>query len=44
MQDSVMYWADGSEMSGLQMLEYHLGSGATAAAVQFARAWLKELK
>ncbi|HYN10621.1 MAG TPA: hypothetical protein VES67_24770 [Vicinamibacterales bacterium] len=44
LQGSRLYWGDGSEMWGLQQLEYHLGPGPTAAAVQFARGWLKELQ
>lgn len=43
-QNGVLYFADGGEMYGLMQLEYLLGQAPTDAAVQFARAWLKELK
>ncbi len=39
-----LYWGDGAEMWGLTQLEYILGAAPTNAAVQFARAWLKELQ
>jgi hypothetical protein len=44
LEGSRLFWGNGTEMWGLQQLEYHLGPAATAAAVQFARAWLKELQ
>jgi len=39
-----MYFSGGGLMSSLEQWERHLGSPATAAAVQFAKAWLKEVQ
>ncbi len=41
---TTMYFADGGLMSSLEQFERHAGPAATAEAIQFARAWLKEVQ
>lgn len=41
---TTMYFADGGLMSSLEQFERHVGSPATAAAVQSAKVWLKEVQ
>jgi hypothetical protein len=39
-----MYFADGRFMAGLEKYERHVGPEATAAGIQFDKAWLKEVQ
>jgi hypothetical protein len=39
-----MYFSGGGLMSSLEQFERHVGPAATAAAIQFAKAWLKEVQ